>query len=207
MKTSFAAIAFSLASVAYSQSISDLPSCSLNCFVSTLSGDGCPSLTDFECHCKVPGLTDQITPCVQKACSTADQATVAQQVVALCSQYGVSLSVPAVSSTAAPSSSAAASSAPASSSAAATTTESASATPSSAESSASASATSTVTSSPSATDVVVSTPVATPTTPGASTPAGGSTPTPSQFEGAAPTAGVVGGMVGLAVAVAAVAGL
>ncbi|EKG19367.1 hypothetical protein MPH_03230 [Macrophomina phaseolina MS6] len=115
MKTSFAAIAFSLASVAYSQSISDLPSCSLNCFVSTLSGDGCPSLTDFECHCKVPGLTDQITPCVQKACSTADQATVAQQVVALCSQYG--------------------------------------------------------------------------------------------FEGAAPTAGVVGGMVGLAVAVAAVAGL
>ncbi|KAL1629892.1 hypothetical protein SLS56_005161 [Neofusicoccum ribis] len=200
MKTSFAAVAFSLASVAYSQSISDLPSCSLNCFVSTLSGDGCSSLTDFECHCKVPGLTDQITPCVQKACSAADQQTVAEQVQALCAQYGVSISVPEASSTAAPSSTAAATSAPASSSAAATTAAS------SAASSASASATSTETASPSATDVVISTPVATPTTPGASTPAG-STPTPSQFQGAAGKTGVVGGVVGFAAAVAAVAAL
>ncbi|KAL0260765.1 hypothetical protein SLS55_004456 [Diplodia seriata] len=206
MKTSFAAVAFSLASVAYSQSISDLPSCSLDCFVSTLGGDGCSSLTDFECHCKVPGLTDQITPCVQKACSASDQQAVAEQVVALCEQYGISISVPSVSSSAAPSSSAAAST-PASSSAAATTESSSSAAATTAASeSSSASATSTETSSPSATDVVISTPVATPTTPGASTP-GGATPTPSQFEGAAPTAGVVGGVVGLAVAVAAVAGL
>ncbi|KAK7563480.1 CFEM domain-containing protein [Phyllosticta paracitricarpa] len=73
MKTAVAAIALSMVSVAYSQAVTDLPNCAVNCFVQVLSNDGCSSLGDFECHCKKPGLVESVTPCVEKACSVADQ--------------------------------------------------------------------------------------------------------------------------------------
>ncbi|KAK8156314.1 hypothetical protein IWX90DRAFT_226254 [Phyllosticta citrichinensis] len=95
MKTAVAAIALSMASVAYSQAITDLPNCAVNCFVQVLSNDGCSSLGDFECHCKKPGLVESVTPCVEKACSVADQETVVKDVVALCQEYGVQLTIPA----------------------------------------------------------------------------------------------------------------
>ncbi|KAK7528852.1 uncharacterized protein IWZ02DRAFT_429417 [Phyllosticta citriasiana] len=111
MKTAVAAIALSMASVAYSQAVTDLPNCAVNCFVQVLSNDGCSSLGDFECHCKKPGLVESVTPCVEKACSVADQetrppisshantvavkGTVVKDVVALCQEYGVQLTIPA----------------------------------------------------------------------------------------------------------------
>lgn len=45
----------------------------LNCFVTTLTTDGCSGLTDFACHCQKTDLVSKITPCVQAACSVADQ--------------------------------------------------------------------------------------------------------------------------------------
>ncbi|KAK7615829.1 CFEM domain-containing protein, partial [Phyllosticta citricarpa] len=95
MKTAVAAIALSMVSVAYSQAVTDLPNCAVNCFVQVLSNDGCSSLGDFECHCKKPGLVESVTPCVEKACSVADQETVVKDVVALCQEYGVQLTIPA----------------------------------------------------------------------------------------------------------------
>ncbi|KAK8193074.1 hypothetical protein HDK77DRAFT_506688 [Phyllosticta capitalensis] len=102
MKSAIAAIALSMASVAYSQAVTDLPNCAVNCFVNVLSNDGCSSLGDFECHCKKPGLVDSVTPCVEKACSVADQETVVKDVVALCQEYGVHLTIPATKTATAP---------------------------------------------------------------------------------------------------------
>lgn len=127
MKTSFAAIAVALASVASAQ-LADIPSCALQCFIDALSSDGCSSLTDFACHCKETSLIPTVEPCVQKACSAADQAKVITAVEGTCASAGVpiTISVPATSAAAAassaparyssaPVSSAAASSEPASS--------------------------------------------------------------------------------------------
>lgn len=56
-----------------SAQIPNVPSCSLQCFLKSLSSDGCSDLTDFACHCTKPQLPKEITPCVEKACSEADQ--------------------------------------------------------------------------------------------------------------------------------------
>jgi len=107
MKTSFAAIAIALASVATAQ-LDNIPSCALTCFVNVLTTDGCSGLTDFACHCKKTDLIPKVTPCVQSACSASDQAKVITAVEGTCAQAGVPLSLSApggASSTPVPSSS------------------------------------------------------------------------------------------------------
>ncbi|OCK97775.1 CFEM-domain-containing protein [Cenococcum geophilum 1.58] len=104
MRTSFAAIAFALASVATSQ-LANIPSCALNCFVSALTTDGCSGLTDFACHCKKTDLIPSVTPCVQAACSAADQAKVITAVEGTCASAGVTISVAPATSAASASSS------------------------------------------------------------------------------------------------------
>ena len=73
MQFSNALIALVAAGLASSQGIPDVPSCSLNCFTTALTTDGCSGLTDWACHCGKPELVDQVTPCVEKACPVADQ--------------------------------------------------------------------------------------------------------------------------------------
>ncbi|KAF2094923.1 CFEM-domain-containing protein [Rhizodiscina lignyota] len=86
-------IALSFAAVAYAQ-LPAVPSCSLNCFVTALTGDGCSGLTDFKCHCSKPGLSAQIVPCVKKNCpSEADQQSVIQVVSSQCNSAGVPITV------------------------------------------------------------------------------------------------------------------
>jgi len=125
MKISITALAL-VAAVANAQTLPNIPSCALSCFVTALSSDGCSSLTDFACHCAKTTLIGTITPCVQKACDAADQATVLQDVQSTCQSAGVPISIPASitasvsassSSSAAPTTSAPSSSAAASSSA------------------------------------------------------------------------------------------
>ncbi|KAL5424570.1 hypothetical protein PMIN04_003107 [Paraphaeosphaeria minitans] len=102
-----------LAALTAAQTIADLPSCSLSCVVSGVSGIGC-SATDFECSCtKADQLTpavcrssihtlslrlnqSQITPCVQNACpSAADQAKVITVLEGICAAAGSPIDVPA----------------------------------------------------------------------------------------------------------------
>ncbi|KAL1596491.1 hypothetical protein SLS60_009138 [Paraconiothyrium brasiliense] len=94
-----------LAAFTTAQSIADLPSCSLSCVVTGVSGIGC-SATDFECSCtKADQLTPAITPCVQSACtSTADQEKVITVLEGICAAAGFPINVPApgASSSAAP---------------------------------------------------------------------------------------------------------
>ncbi|KAL6706756.1 hypothetical protein ACN47E_005092 [Coniothyrium glycines] len=111
MKT-FAIAAIALASVATAQ-LDNIPSCALNCFIGPLTSDGCAALTDFKCHCeKGESLLASVTPCVQGACSAADQAATISAVESTCQAAGAPISIPdpsaAVSSAvAAPASSAA----------------------------------------------------------------------------------------------------
>ncbi|MCJ1363640.1 hypothetical protein MMC16_002747 [Acarospora aff. strigata] len=107
----YTAVLLAVAAVVNAQSLPTVPSCSLQCFTTALTSDGCASLTDFSCHCAKPQLVSQIQPCVAKACSSADQATVNQVVQDTCKAAGVPITLPGSGS----SSSAAASSAPASS--------------------------------------------------------------------------------------------
>ncbi|EYE96394.1 CFEM domain-containing protein [Aspergillus ruber CBS 135680] len=79
-----------------SAQIPDVPSCSLQCFLDSLSNDGCSELTDFACHCTKPQLPQEITPCVEKACSEADQSAVSSAVVQECSAAGHPISLPPV---------------------------------------------------------------------------------------------------------------
>ncbi|KAJ6132354.1 hypothetical protein N7471_007569 [Penicillium samsonianum] len=76
--------------------LSNIPQCSLTCFTSTLSGDGCSELTDFACHCQKPGLAAEIVPCINKACDVKDRQVVSSLVESLCSGAGHPVSIPAV---------------------------------------------------------------------------------------------------------------
>ncbi|CRL28928.1 Extracellular membrane protein, CFEM domain [Penicillium camemberti] len=80
--------------------LSNIPQCSLTCFTSTLSGDGCSELTDFACHCQKPGLAAEIVPCVNKACDVADRQAVSSLVDSLCSGVGYPVSIPAMDTSA-----------------------------------------------------------------------------------------------------------
>ncbi|KAL4752046.1 hypothetical protein BDW72DRAFT_192375 [Aspergillus terricola var. indicus] len=61
-----------------------------------MSSDGCPSLTDFACHCRQPALVSEVAPCVQQACSEQDQSSVSNVVMTACSSAGAPISVPPV---------------------------------------------------------------------------------------------------------------
>ncbi|KAJ4367468.1 hypothetical protein N0V83_007051 [Neocucurbitaria cava] len=100
MKTFTIATIIALASVGTAQ-LDNIPSCALNCFVGPLTSDGCSSLTDFACHCKKgAALLAQVQPCVQGACSSADQATTISAVESTCEQAGSPISIPDASSAA-----------------------------------------------------------------------------------------------------------
>ncbi|KAJ5184158.1 hypothetical protein N7492_001774 [Penicillium capsulatum] len=100
MQFSHALIALAAASLANAQ-IPDVPPCSLNCFVSALSNDGCSALLDFACHCQKTELITNITPCVEKECKVADQVSVSNAVVSQCSEAGHPISISPIKTTAA----------------------------------------------------------------------------------------------------------
>ncbi|RAK86310.1 CFEM-domain-containing protein [Aspergillus costaricaensis CBS 115574] len=85
-----------LASTLATAQLPNIPSCSINCFISAFQHDGCSQLTDFACHCQKPDLPTTITPCVQKACNVADQSAVSSEVVRQCSIAGHPISIPPV---------------------------------------------------------------------------------------------------------------
>ncbi|KAJ5511996.1 hypothetical protein N7453_004099 [Penicillium expansum] len=72
MRLSAAIVVLAAGAIARAQ-LSNIPQCSLTCFTSTLSGDGCSELTDFACHCQKPGLAADIVPCINKACDVTDR--------------------------------------------------------------------------------------------------------------------------------------
>ncbi|KAL2222247.1 immunoreactive protein [Thermoascus aurantiacus ATCC 26904] len=95
MQFSHALVALVAAGLASAQ-LPDIPNCSLNCFVTALTSDGCSSLTDFACHCQKPQLISEVTPCVQQNCDLAAQSSVSSVVVSQCSAAGHPISLPAV---------------------------------------------------------------------------------------------------------------
>ncbi|KAF2251426.1 hypothetical protein BU26DRAFT_563363 [Trematosphaeria pertusa] len=84
-----------IAAFAAAQTITDLPSCSLQCVASGVTGVGC-ELTDFECSCKkADELTPKVTPCVQQACpDAADQQKVISTLEGICASAGFPITVP-----------------------------------------------------------------------------------------------------------------
>ncbi|KAF2462835.1 uncharacterized protein BDR25DRAFT_298927 [Lindgomyces ingoldianus] len=113
-----------LAAAVSAQGISDIPSCALACVATGVQGVGC-SITDFKCACgKADQLTPAITPCVQSACSAADEAKVITVLGGICAAAGVPINVstpPASSAAPATSAQVVESSAPVSSAPVATT--------------------------------------------------------------------------------------
>ncbi|PLB47524.1 CFEM-domain-containing protein [Aspergillus steynii IBT 23096] len=93
MKFSAVFLALLTAGIASAQ-FDNIPQCSVQCLVDALTKDGCSQLTDFACHCQKPGLVQTVTPCVQKACTGPEQATVSSVVVEQCAKAGHPISVP-----------------------------------------------------------------------------------------------------------------
>lgn len=93
MKYTFTLAALAVLSAA--QSITDLPTCSLQCVATGVSGLGC-TLTDFKCACtQADKLTPEVTPCVQSACpSPADQAKVITTLEGICANAGFPINIP-----------------------------------------------------------------------------------------------------------------
>ncbi|KAJ5674457.1 GPI-anchored CFEM domain protein B [Penicillium maclennaniae] len=218
MKFSTTLVALVAAGLANAQ-LPDVPTCSLNCFVTALTSDGCSALTDFACHCQKPALVSSITPCVQKACDVADQISVSNAVVAQCSSAGHPIVVPPIETTTSGASSSTSSSAPSSTSASATGTSSGSSSSSSSSSSSasessSASASASGSSSGSSVTATSSAAAGSSTAGSGSTPAGTSTPmgTKTGSGSAATTSpafnaavGIKGNMAGVAAIAAAAA--
>ncbi|RJE18855.1 hypothetical protein PHISCL_08811 [Aspergillus sclerotialis] len=96
MQFSHSLIVLVAAGLANAQGLPNLPPCSLNCFVSALGNDGCTPLTNFACHCQVPGLAEKITPCVKDACDVAAQSSVSSIVVSQCSAAKHPITLPPV---------------------------------------------------------------------------------------------------------------
>ncbi|KAJ5388740.1 hypothetical protein N7509_011281 [Penicillium cosmopolitanum] len=200
MQFSHALIALVAASLANAQ-LPDVPSCSLNCFVSALTTDGCSALTDFACHCQKTSLVSNITPCVQKACDVADQISVSNAVVAQCKSAGHPIVVPPIETTTSKTSATSESSATETSSGSKTTATGTGSGSSSASATETGSATNTGSATGTgATTAGTSTPLASKTS-GGSGGSGAATTSPA-FNGAS---GVKGNMAGVAAIAAAAA--
>lgn len=91
-----AIILTALTAIVASQGIADLPTCSLGCLTTAISGLGC-GITDFACSCqKASQLTPVVTPCVQSACSDpADQSKTIEVLAGICAAAGFPIEVPA----------------------------------------------------------------------------------------------------------------
>ncbi|KAF2399220.1 hypothetical protein EJ06DRAFT_522744 [Trichodelitschia bisporula] len=77
----------SLASVGLAADITGLPYCSLTCFQDAIKAAGCDS-NDTICQCTTgkDKITKEVTPCILKACSSADAAAVAPASASICSK-------------------------------------------------------------------------------------------------------------------------
>ncbi|KAF2266977.1 CFEM-domain-containing protein [Lojkania enalia] len=94
MKTFVAAATLALASIATAQ-LDLLPPCSTSCFLDALQNDGCPSITDFACHCEqADTLFSVVTPCVQDACTPEEEQAAISAVEGTCASAGVTISIP-----------------------------------------------------------------------------------------------------------------
>lgn len=85
----------SLTAIVASQGIADLPTCSLSCLSTAISGLGC-DLTDFACSCqKAAELTPVVTPCVEAACADpADETKTLEVLAGICAEVGFPIEVP-----------------------------------------------------------------------------------------------------------------
>ncbi|KAJ4984243.1 hypothetical protein SVAN01_10284 [Stagonosporopsis vannaccii] len=92
----------SFAAIVASQGIADLPTCSLSCLTTAITGLEC-GLTDFACSCqKASELTPVVTPCVRSACSDpADQSKTIEVLAGICAAAGFPIEVPEPSATSA----------------------------------------------------------------------------------------------------------
>lgn len=82
---------------AQAQSLDSLPQCSLQCISSGLTQTNCGAL-DVVCICQTPGFFEQVTPCILQAC-TADEVRAALELAPeICFQAGATLGVPGASS-------------------------------------------------------------------------------------------------------------
>lgn len=91
-----------LTALVAAQGIADLPSCSLSCLTTAITGLEC-GITDFACSCqKSSELTPVVTPCVQSACSDpADQSKTIEVLGGICAAAGFPIEVPVPSATSA----------------------------------------------------------------------------------------------------------
>ncbi|KAF2869722.1 hypothetical protein BDV95DRAFT_608562 [Massariosphaeria phaeospora] len=194
MKTFATTVILALTSVVVAQyGLDTIPSCALSCFLTAIQGDGCPSATDFACHCKkADSLVAGVLPCVESGCSPEDQQAALSATSGICGNYGVQVPVPQPGP----------SSALAQTSAAPETSAPAETVPSTAASMSSEAAMSSMMSSVSAhmssahmsSAIGTGTPIPT----GNGTGPGSPTPTPSEFVGAAARATQAVGVIGAA---------
>jgi len=65
--------------------VSSLPPCSVSCFATAIEASGC-GLTDYVCQCTTgkQALVASLSPCIEKACSPADQEVAALGALAIC---------------------------------------------------------------------------------------------------------------------------
>ncbi|KAF2034842.1 CFEM-domain-containing protein [Setomelanomma holmii] len=193
MKTFAIASIIALASVASAQ-LDNIPQCALTCFIGPLGSDGCSALTDFKCHCqKGTSLINSVTPCVQGACSAADQATTIAAVQKTCQDAGVPLSIPNASGAASSAVASASSAAASAASSAAAVVSSAKSAASSAAGAASSAAASLVSSAASKASSAAAS-----ATSAAASKASSASPSASQFTGAASQATQAAGLLGAA---------
>jgi len=87
MKFTITAAVLCLSSFATAYTIADLPSCSISCFTTAISGSGC-GLTDTHCQCTtgLTYITNSVGPCLLKGCSTDDAAKAVTVSQGICKQ-------------------------------------------------------------------------------------------------------------------------
>ncbi|KAL6244126.1 hypothetical protein RBB50_008996 [Rhinocladiella similis] len=69
---------------------SEFPPCSINCFTTTLENDGCAE-SDFDCHCSLSGLYQNISTCVFNACDRPNANTFLDGFISACEGIGYPL--------------------------------------------------------------------------------------------------------------------
>ncbi|KAI0151528.1 hypothetical protein BJ166DRAFT_391874 [Pestalotiopsis sp. NC0098] len=69
--------------------VTQVPDCALTCLVTGASDIGC-TVTDYDCQCsKASELQASAGPCIQEACSSADQATALTISQEICQSLGI----------------------------------------------------------------------------------------------------------------------
>ncbi|KAF2652547.1 hypothetical protein K491DRAFT_718842 [Lophiostoma macrostomum CBS 122681] len=68
-----------------------LPDCALQCFLVSLTNDGCETETDFKCHCQKGLILSSAASCLKSKCESADREKAVQQVASGCNSVGVDI--------------------------------------------------------------------------------------------------------------------